>query len=133
MFLLDTNIVIYLQKGVLLKPLPVANYAISVITEMELRSYPAITVIQEQWLKRLVNDVQVIGLTDSIKEQTIKLRKERLLKLPDAMVCATAMIERAVLLTNDKKTTWNRWPAMPGFGIKCLVTQQEKLSTSCYL
>ncbi len=103
MFLLDTNIVIYLQKGVLLEPLPVANYAISVITEMELRSYPAITVIQEQWLKRFVNDVQVISLTDSIKEQTIKLRKERLLKLPDAMVCASAMIEQAVLLTNDKK------------------------------
>lgn len=103
MFLLDTNIVIYLQKGLLLEPLPVANYSISVITEMELRSYPGITVIQEQWLKRFVNDVQVIGLTDSVKEQTIKLRKERLLKLPDAMVCATAMIAQAVLLTNDKK------------------------------
>ena len=103
MFLLDTNIVIYLQKGLLLEQLPVANYAISVITEMELRSYPAITVSQEQWLKRFVNDVQVISLTDSIKEQAIKLRKERLIKLPDAMVCATAMIERAVLLTNDRK------------------------------
>lgn len=103
MFLLDTNIVIYLQKGLLLEPLPVANYAISVITEMELRSYPAITVSQEQWLKHFVSDVQVISLTDSIKEQTIKLRKERLIKLPGAMVCATAMIERAVLLTNDKK------------------------------
>ena len=103
MFLPATNIVIYLQKGLLLEPLPVANYAISVITEMELRSYPAITVSQEQWLKRFVSDVQVISLTDLIKEQTIKLRKERLIKLPVAMVCATAMIERAVLLTNDKK------------------------------
>jgi predicted nucleic acid-binding protein len=103
MFLLDTNIVIFLQKGLLLEPLPVADYAISVITEMELRSYPALTTSQEQWLNRFVNDVQVISLTDSIKEQTIKLRKERLLKLPDAMVCATAMIEQAVLLTNDKK------------------------------
>lgn len=103
MFLLDTNIVIFLQKGLLLEPLPVANYSISVITEMELRSYPALTVIQEQWLTRFVNDIQVIGLTDSIKEQTIKLRKERLLKPPDAMVCASAMIERAVLLTNDKQ------------------------------
>jgi predicted nucleic acid-binding protein len=103
MFLLDTNIVIYLQKGLLLEPLPVANYAISVITEIELRAYLAITVSQEQWLQRFVNDVQVISLTEPIKEQTIKLRKECLIKLPDAMVCATAMIERAVLLTNDKK------------------------------
>jgi predicted nucleic acid-binding protein len=103
MFLLDTNIVIYLQKGLLLESLPVANYAISVITELELCSYPAITVSQEQWLKRFINDVQVISLTNSIKEQTINLRKERLLKLPDAIVCATAITERAVLLTNDKK------------------------------
>ncbi len=153
MFLLDTNIVIYLQKGLLLESLPVANYSISVITEIELRSYPAITVSQEQWLKRFINDVKVISLTDLIKEQTvlirfthtrttgsmlivyaplpsrlnympanaaslhlvdvcdnristeqtIKLRKERLLKLPDAMVCATAMSERVVLLTNDRQ------------------------------
>lgn len=91
------------KKGSLLKPLPVANYAIFVITEMELCSYPAITVIQEQWLKRFISDVEVVNLTNSIKEQTIKLRKERLLKLPDAIVCATAITERAVLLTNDKK------------------------------
>ncbi|MDO9142659.1 MAG: hypothetical protein Q7U38_20245 [Methylobacter sp.] len=26
-----------------------------------------------------------------------------LLKLPDAIVCATALLEQAVLLTNDKK------------------------------
>ncbi|MDP3877743.1 MAG: type II toxin-antitoxin system VapC family toxin [Methylobacter sp.] len=103
MFVLDTNVVIYLQKGLLLESLPIAHYAISVITEIELRAYPGITVIQEQWLKRFVNDVQVINLTDSIKEQTIKLRKERLLKLPDAIVCATALLEQAVLLTNDKK------------------------------
>lgn len=102
-YVLDTNIVIYLQKGVLLEPLPVAQYAISVITEMELRSYPGITASQELWLKRLISDVQVISLNDSIKEQTIKLRKERSLKLPDAIVCATAIYEKALLLTNDKK------------------------------
>ena len=103
MFLLDTNIVIYLQKGLLLDPLPITNYGISVITEIELRSYPAITAMQEQWLKRFINDIQVITLTAPIKEQTIRLRKECLIKLPDALVCATAMIEQVVLLTNDKK------------------------------
>lgn len=101
--LLDTNIVIYLQKGMLLDSLPIAQYAISVITEMELRSYPAITESQEQSLNSLINDIQVIGLTDAIKEQAIKLRKEHLLKLPDAVICATAITEQAVLLTNDKR------------------------------
>ncbi len=54
-------------------------------------------------MQRLINDVQVIGLSDAIKEQAIQLRKHRLLKLPDAIVCATALIEQAVLLTNDTK------------------------------
>jgi predicted nucleic acid-binding protein len=37
--LLDTNAVIYLQKGMLAKPLPRGSYFISVITEMELLSF----------------------------------------------------------------------------------------------
>jgi predicted nucleic acid-binding protein len=102
-YVLDTNIVIYLQNGLLIEPLPVAEYAISVITEMELLSYSGITESQALWLKRLIGDIQVIGLNDPIKEQTIRLRKERSLKLPDAIVCATAINEQAVLLTNDKK------------------------------
>jgi len=35
-FLLDTNVVIYLQKGDLNESLPPAFYSISIITEMEL-------------------------------------------------------------------------------------------------
>ena len=101
--LLDTNIVVYLQKGILLEALPVAQYAISVITEMELRSYPTLTESQEQWLQRLLNEIQTIGLTDAIKEEAIKLRKEHLLKLPDAVICATAITEEALLITNDKR------------------------------
>jgi predicted nucleic acid-binding protein len=103
MMVLDTNVIIYLQKGLLLEPLPLANYAISVITEMELRAYPTLTANQEQWLKRLLASLQIIALTDTIKEQAITLRKQYGIKLPDAIVAATAIIENAVLVTNDKK------------------------------
>jgi len=41
-FLLDKNVVIYLQKGVLNESLPPAFYSISIITEMELLSYPIV-------------------------------------------------------------------------------------------
>lgn len=40
---LDTNIVLYLLGGRLANPLPKAQYFISVITEMELLSYPNLT------------------------------------------------------------------------------------------
>lgn len=101
-YLLDTNIVIYLQKGVLQESLPIAHHAVSVITEIELRAYSALTLQQRHWLELFINDVQVVGLTHVIKEKTIALRQQHRLKLPDAIVCATALVEQAVLLTNDK-------------------------------
>jgi len=101
-YLLDTNIVIYLQKGVLQESLPIAHYAISIITEIELRIYPALTLQQRHWLELFIDDVQVVGLTHAVKEKTIALRQQYRLKLPDAVVCATALAEQAVLLTNDK-------------------------------
>lgn len=101
-YLLDTNVVIYLQKGILQEPLPIADYAISVITEIELRAYSALTLQQRHWLELFINDVRVVGLTYEVKEKTIALRQQHRLKLPDALVCATALVERAVLLSNDK-------------------------------
>lgn len=101
-YVLDTNIVIYLQKGVLQKSLPIAHYGISIITEIELRAHPALTLQQRHWLELFINDIQVVGLTNTIKEKTIELRQQHRLKLPDAVVCATALIEQATLLTNDK-------------------------------
>lgn len=101
-YVLDTNIVIYLQKGVLQESLPIADFGISIITEMELRSYSALTSQQRHWLVLFINDVQVFGLSNAIKEKTIELRQQYRLKLPDAIVCATAIVEQAILLTNDK-------------------------------
>lgn len=102
-YLLDTNVVIYLQNGVLQDDLPIADYGISVITEIELRAYSGLTVQEKRWLELFVNDVQVVKLSDAIKEKTIELRQQYRLKLPDAIVCATAIIENAILLSNDKQ------------------------------
>ncbi|MCK5233036.1 MAG: hypothetical protein KAR13_22375 [Desulfobulbaceae bacterium] len=41
-YLLDTNIILYLLGGKLLKPLPEGIYFASVITELELLSYPSL-------------------------------------------------------------------------------------------
>jgi predicted nucleic acid-binding protein len=102
-YVLDTNIVIYLQKGLLQESLPIADYGISVITEMELRAYSGLTAQQRQWLQLFINDVEVFALTDAIKEKAIELRLQYRLKLPDAIVCATALVEQAILISNDKE------------------------------
>ncbi len=43
LFLLDTNIVLYFLGGPLVNPLPSGQYFISVITEIELLSYPSLS------------------------------------------------------------------------------------------
>lgn len=102
MKLLDTNIIIYLQKGILAENLPSDDYGISVITEMELRSAPSLGAEDKRWLMQFIKDVTVFDITPAVKENAIQIRQHKKVKLPDAIVAATAMTHDAELLTNDK-------------------------------
>ena len=99
---LDTNVVIYLQKGLVAEVLPPGVYAISVITEMELLSFQGLTEQQRTCLRRFIEDMTVVEIDDDIKEHTIALRLEHRLKLPDAIVAATAITRQAILFSNDQ-------------------------------
>jgi predicted nucleic acid-binding protein len=100
--LLDTNSVLHVLSGRLAKPLEAGQYFISVITELELLSYPSIDEDEERQIRGFLSKVIILGLTKNVKENAIRLRKENRLKLPDAIVAASAVSLSAVLLTNDK-------------------------------
>src|SRR5437899_6993257 len=99
--LLDTNVALYLLGGRLAEPLPVGNYGVSVITEMELLSWPSLTSEEERKVREFLGQVVICELTPSIRARAVQLRKEQHLKLPDAVVCATAMEFGVELWTND--------------------------------
>jgi hypothetical protein len=98
---LDTNVVIYLQKGLLRESLPLGRYFLSVISEIELFSFAGLSSAQEEALRDLCADVAVAGITEEIKGEAIRLRREHRLRVPDAIVGATALCLDAELLTND--------------------------------
>jgi predicted nucleic acid-binding protein len=99
--LLDTNAVLYLLGGRLSNPLePAVNY-LSIISEMELLSYPAISPEEEAEITRFISRVTVIGLSREIRDQAIRLRRAHRLRLPDAIIAATAFVLDAELFTND--------------------------------
>lgn len=100
---LDTNAILYFLGGRLAEPLPQADVYISVITEIELLSYPLLNTEDETEIHSFLNDVTIINLTEQIKQAAIKLRRQYRLKLPDALIVATAHCWNAVLLTNDSK------------------------------
>lgn len=99
--LLDTNIVLYFLGGKLVNPLPLGNYLISVITEIELLSYPTLTSDEEKQIITFLNQITVIGIDKNIKNLTISRKKQYKLKLADAIIVATAQSLNAILLTND--------------------------------
>jgi len=99
--LLDTNAVIYALNGGL--TLPSADYSISIITEMELFSYSKLTELEKNNITRLVSCFEVHNINDKIKEMTIEIRKNYGIKLPDSIICATALVNGATLISNDKQ------------------------------
>lgn len=103
---LDTNIVLYHLGNLLAQELPTDPLCISVITEMELLSYPGLTPEEEASITAFLAGINIIDLDHAIKQEAIDLRKTLKLKLPDAIIVATAKALNATLLTND--TTLNK-------------------------
>lgn len=111
----DTNAVIYLQKGLLRQPLPPGEYFISVITELELLSFHGLDAAQQTWLETFLADIGIIELQGLVKQHAVRLRREHRLRLPDAIVAASALAHEAILLTND-----HRLLALPGLSCQSL-------------
>jgi len=102
-FVLDTNVILYFLGGRLAEPFPSGTHTISVISELELLAYPGLVSSEEQRVRAFLADVAVTDLTQTIKHHAVDLRKRYGLKLPDAIVAATAVALKATLLTNDQR------------------------------
>lgn len=102
-YLLDTNALIYLQGETLAHALPVGSYAYSVISEIELLSWPQLQPEQERVWRGLLTSLHRVELDAAVRETAIRLRRERRLKLPDAVIAASALTLDATLLTNDEQ------------------------------
>jgi len=59
--------------------------------------------IEEKGIKKFLKLIDIINIDQDIKNMTIKLRQKYLLKLPDAIICATAQFHKLTLITNDLK------------------------------
>jgi predicted nucleic acid-binding protein len=107
----DTNsIIFFLQdllpspsKAFLLKELNLRKPQISIITEIELLSWPKISRVEIGNISEFLSNFESIGLTEEIKIVTIQLRKSTGLKIPDAVIAATALTHSIPLLTNNLK------------------------------
>ena len=104
---LDTNILIYFLRGDqdVVDMLLDRDIVISFISELELLSFPTISRESEKAIKGLLENCFIVDISQEIKDLTIELRKKSRLKLPDAIVAATAFSLKLPLLTADKHFT----------------------------
>lgn len=112
---LDTNIVIYFLEGRLQEPLEPPGLCVSVMSEIELLSHEKLDTRAEAGIRAFLNSVSVIGLTPQVKEAAIALRRRHRLRVPDAIIAATAIALGAELLSNDA-----RLAAVPGLRCRAM-------------
>jgi predicted nucleic acid-binding protein len=69
-YLFDTNILIYLLNNRLAENLPSGSYGYSVITEIELLSFPALTTTDVEIINNYLGNIFLMDLTEAIKQKT---------------------------------------------------------------
>lgn len=103
--LLDTNIILYLLSG----DQTVANFLndktvfVSFVTELELLGYDDLEPEGKLIVENLLQDSTIIDINSEIKKVVIELRKAHKIKLPDAIIAATAFYLNIPLMTSDKR------------------------------
>lgn len=75
---------------------------ISVITEMELLSFPTLKINEIKLINSFLKDCIILDLTKPIKQVAINLRRNRKLKLPDSIIAATSIHLGFPLVTMDR-------------------------------
>lgn len=106
-YLIDTNVIIEFLAGKLpkksssfLNPIIDKKPFISVISKIELLVYNT-TDEDYKLLTDFVNDCNVLQLNEDIINTTINIRKNYKIKLPDAIITATALVEKLTLITRN--------------------------------
>ncbi len=77
--------------------------AISSINRMEILGFSNLSQSDEKGLKALLENFQMLTISPEIEDETIYLRKHQKIKLPDAIVLATANVHNLQLITFDQK------------------------------
>jgi predicted nucleic acid-binding protein len=111
LFVLDTNAAIYLLKCENVpEPFASADFAMSIITRMELLSKRNIRSEDEAELRSFMDDLMLVNINEAIENTAITLRRSTTLKLPDCIIAATSIALHAVLLTHDAELLKLSWP-----------------------
>ena len=108
-YLLDTNTIIALLQGDknLIQLLNNAKWiGISIISYLEFLAFPNINQRDRDLFESFISRIDISDLNyqnNDLLQQAISIRKKKKVKLPDAVILATAINNSASLITADKQ------------------------------
>ena len=109
-YLLDTNFILGLLKSnpdtlALINERQIESHqcAYSAITRMELLGFPGITRAEESLIQYKLERLTYLPITLMVEDVAIRLRRTRKVKLPDAIIAASALVVGAEVLTFDRQ------------------------------
>lgn len=105
-YLLDTNILIYYTDGLLrnwslAESIFVKSFKISIISKIEFLGWAGFHGDEFQYniAKDFINNASILYLDDEVAEETILIRQKYKIKMPDAVIAATAIINNMTLVS----------------------------------
>jgi predicted nucleic acid-binding protein len=106
MRLLDSNIIIYASKPdyAFLEPLIGAtDICASAISYVEVLGYHLLSQAETDQLDEFFANTSILPLSPSVLDEAVKLRRQRKMKLGDALVAGTALYHKCSLVTRNVK------------------------------
>jgi predicted nucleic acid-binding protein len=102
--LLDSNVIIDASKGIVSSQDIVNKYDYlytSIISYIETQGYNFEDNEEKEIVTQILNSVEIVNINKEIADIAIDYRKQKKIKLPDALILATAKHLNADLLTSD--------------------------------
>jgi len=109
-YLIDTNVAIYYfglalpkESEQFIDQLLREKYAISVINRIELLGFKKLGDKETEALNSFISNSNIVELEEDIIIETINIRKTYNIKLPDAIIAATCLVNNYSLVTYNVK------------------------------
>lgn len=102
--LLDSNIVVYLAKGELDWQQfldETTTYYVSVISYMETLGFQFASVREKEFIQHFLALFQIVYIDQQIADRVVAIRQQKRIKLPDAIIAATALETQCTLVTRN--------------------------------
>lgn len=100
-YLMDTNFILAILKGhpavtgkIVDLQVSLDLFGYSSITRVELLGFPAITQTETDAITDFLSEMTYCPLNRHVEDECIKLRKQYRIKLPDALILASAVVNK---------------------------------------